>query len=348
MAWIKQSGNLRYVLAGYAGAGKTTLAKSLSKKIGGIMFLAYTGKAANVLREKGCDNVRTIHAAIYKKEGDDEDEPHFTLNLDSDLRRAKLVIVDEYSMLPVELRQDIEKLAKKVLYLGDPFQLPPVNGECDLQPDFFITEIHRQALDSPIIRYATDVREGRGLQFVTLPEFTYQPQGLIDAADYDNADQIIVGRNDTRRAWNARFRQKLGFSGTFPVKGDKLICTKNNKESGLFNGMIGYADKDAVQGDEHGDTLLLDFDGREELRVWAGPFRGEEKPLKRHLNAIDRFDYAYAITCHKSQGSEFGSVLIYDQPVGRTDRDRARWRYTAITRGKNKVTLVKPTQKVTR
>lgn len=348
---MKQSGNLRYVLAGYAGAGKTTLAKSLSKKIGGIMFLAYTGKAANVLREKGCENVRTIHSAIYRLEGEDEGEPHFTLNLDSDIKNAKLVIIDEYSMLPVELRQDIEKLARKVLYLGDPFQLPPVNGECDLQPDFFITEIHRQALDSPIIRYATDVREGRGLQFVSLPEFTYQPQAQIAPELYEQADQIIVGRNDTRRMWNARFRAKKGFdyNGEFPCMDDKLICIKNNKESGLFNGMIGVATDDAVTDGDH--IVMVDFsDGKlslKNVKAWAGVFRGEEQGAK-FTYGLDRFDYAYAITCHKSQGSEFDSVLIYDQPVGRTDRDRARWRYTAITRGKNKVTLVKPTQKVTR
>lgn len=355
--WVKNGEDQRFVLAGYAGAGKTTLARHIADVVGhdSTIFCAYTGKAANVLREKGCRKTSTIHGAIYKLEGDEEDcpyckgsgcpkcgrgQPQFCLNEDSDIRKAKLVIVDEYSMLPTDIREDLESFGTKILYLGDPFQLPPINGKCDLDPDFFIEEIHRQALESAIIRYATDVRQGKEIPFCAHPEFICAPKGKVSSEVYDQADQIIVGYNKTRLAWNNRFREKLGFEGIYPKKGDKIICTKNNREEGLFNGMIGIAEKDAEESDD--EEILLSFEDKINLQTWGGNFRGIEGMPPRHCARLNRFDYAYAITCHKSQGSEFDHVLVYSQPIGSDKTERARWLYTAITRGRSKVTLVKP------
>lgn len=331
----------RKVVAGYAGTGKTTFSKVLSRGLNEVFNLAYTGKAANVLREKGARNASTTHSAIYKLVSDDHElTPRFELDLDSPIRRADLVIVDEYSMLPAEIIHDLELLAKKVLYLGDPFQLPPVNGTCNLEPDFFMTEVHRQALDSPILKAANDVREGRRLQFQHTSEFIYNRRTAFHADDYEQAEQIIVGYNRTRRDWNFRFRQKLGFEGQeLPCAGDKLICIKNNRELGLFNGMIGKADTDAVKTSF--EELRLDFDGKRGLKVWDGTFKGRPQPVGRN-RALDQFDYGYAITCHKAQGSEFENVLIYNQPIGGDKLERSRWLYTAITRGKKIVKLVEP------
>lgn len=343
MKWYEAEGVKRFVLAGFAGTGKTTLSKEIADKIEGVYFVAYTGKAANVLREKGCRPASTIHSALYTLVSQPDEEPRFTLDIEgSPLRKARLVIVDEYSMLPAEIRADIESVADKVLYLGDPFQLPPVQGECDLSPDYFLTEIHRQALESHIIKYATDVREGRALSFCKHDDFIYQPRSFFDAEDYEAADQIIVGLNKTRKAWNERFREKLGFAGfKLPQRGDKLICLKNNREKGLFNGMIGEAFSDARQVSFQ--EIKLDFDADRkfhELSVWDGTFKDRDKPAGKDVR-LDRFDYAYAITCHKSQGSEYDNVLIFNQPFGDAVEKR-RWQYTAITRGKNMVRLVQP------
>jgi exodeoxyribonuclease-5 len=340
MLWHK-SKNKRFVLAGYAGVGKTTLARKIADAIDGgeVIFCAYTGKAANVLREKGCKNSSTVHGAIYRLVDEDAGKPYFELDQDSKVKNAALVIVDEYSMLPSEIIDDIESLAKKVLYLGDPFQLPPVQGECSLQPDFFMEEIHRQALESPIIRFATDVRLGKTLKHCDLPGFLYQPRRLVPSALYFEADQVICGINKTRMAWNQRFRDRLGRVGKLPVKGDKLICTKNNRELGLFNGMIGEAGEESLPcGDQ---KIFIHFDGMRDIETWDGPFMGREKP-EMHHNVLNRFDYGYVITAHKSQGSEFDHVLIYNQPIGRDEVERRRWKYTAISRGKNRVTLVDP------
>lgn len=337
--WLKTD-QKRFVLAGYAGTGKSTLAKMLSEDYN-THYCAYTGKAANVLREKGND-ASTIHAALYKLiSDDDEAEPRYALDDDSFIKNKELVIVDEYSMLPQEIIDDIESLAKKVLYLGDPFQLPPVQGECGLKPDYFLEEIHRQALESNIIRYATDVREGRALEFCKHDDFIYQPKKAFTSEDYESAEQIIVGYNKTRISWNDRFREKLGFEGLpLPQQGDKLICTKNNHVRGLFNGMIGEAASDARQVSFQ--ELRLDFEAHKGLKVWDGAFKKREGLPKGYEKILDRFDYAYAITCHKSQGSEFDDVLVYNEPIGKEAIERRRWIYTALSRGKKKVSLVQP------
>jgi len=378
MAWHKTK-EKRFVLAGYAGAGKTTLAKQIADEIGhnGTIFCAYTGKAANVLREKECMNAGTIHSYLYSLTDHDREamkilneemhrmlkmgdtatanriseqvaemranyrKPKYDLNMQSKLADAKLVIVDEYSMLSEELIKHIELVAKKVLYIGDPFQLPPVKGECSLQPDYFITEIHRQALDSPIIRYSKMVREGETISFCSEGEFEYGPQQNFGAEIYSDADQVIVGMNKTRMEWNKRFRDLAGHEG-LPRAGEKMICLKNSPVNGLFNGMIGYAASDARP--KRSEHYILDFDDNAGLNVYAGDINGtgdKYDGYNPYHRTLDRFDFGYAITAHKSQGSEFDKVVIYNQPIGR-GVEAQRWLYTSLTRAKKKCILVQP------
>lgn len=361
--WYDNSDEKRYVLAGYAGAGKTTLAKTIAKMLrdtnNSVRFCAYTGKAANVLREKGCDPASTIHRAIYKLidgpkmikvNGEWVPDPasskklQFSLDPDSPLGRIGLTIVDEYSMLSEKLINDIESVARRVLYLGDPFQLPPVQGECSLKPDLFLDEVHRQALDNPIIRHATNIRTGVSLKHCDEGDFFYGYTSKVAPETYMEADQLIVGRNKTRRLWNMRYRTRLGYKWGFPEPGDKIICLKNNNDIGIFNGMIGTAKKQADF--IHRDIFTLDFDTGDDLvmeglKTWAGDIRGDD-PANYPGRELNRFDFAYAITCHKSQGSEFDKVLVYNEPVGKSEVEKRRWLYTAITRAKSKVTLVDP------
>jgi len=339
MSWFKDPYAQTYALAGYAGTGKSTLAKMIAAECGRTVYLAYTGKAANVLRDKGCANVSTIHAAIYDYVGDDESGNPMFENGGSgvDLRKADLVIVDEFSMLPRELVRDLEASgAKKILYLGDPFQLPPVNGECPIKANYFLEEIHRQALDSPILRAATKVRQGEALSFVDDGDFKYLPKKQTDRSLYLNADQVICGKNWTRRSYNASFRKFLGFSGDLPQKGEKMICLKNNKADFVYNGMIGVLDEDAREG--LAETYHITMGPLKALRTWNGDVLGKEAP-KGLPYTMNRFDYGYTITAHKSQGSEFNNVVVLNEPVGR-GVDAQKWLYTAITRAAKQCTLV--------
>lgn len=380
MAWHKGP-EQEYVVGGYAGAGKTTIAKVIAEAIGAdnTIFCAFTGKAANVLREKGCSNAGTCHSYLYSLLDHDREvikqleadietarkgqnftrmdallmmleekrlayrRPKFELNPESPLKYAKLVIVDEFSMLSEELITDLRKTAKKILYLGDPFQLPPVQGQCILTPTAFLTEIHRQALESPIIRAATDVREGRALKFCNEPGFRYQPKRAIAPEEYAMATQIIVGKNNTRQMWNQRFREKKGLEAMdLPRAAEKMICLKNEPALGLFNGMIGYAQTNARN--PVGERYTLDFEDNLGLPVFLGDIRGDSGKYDGYNSEhrkLQRFDFAYAITCHKSQGSEFDDVLVYNEPIGRGEEGR-RWLYTAITRAVNRCVLVEP------
>jgi exodeoxyribonuclease-5 len=344
MKWRKTN-EKHFVLAGYAGTGKTTLAKYIAAAMGeeNVIFCSYTGKAANVLREKGCRKTGTIHSFLYKLIDDMDGKPRFKLNRMSDLASIPLVVIDEYSMLNHEIISDIHTLAKKVLYLGDPFQLPPVSGQSVLEPNHFITEIHRQALDSPIIRAATKIRNMEQLAYCDDGEFVFQPKVKLGVENWMQADQTIVGYNNTRREWNKKFRRLRGFGDApddLAVHGEKIICLKNSREHGLFNGMIGTCGTPEIDGKGY---YSVDFKSEdmtyEGLPVWRGDMEGRvpDKSLPRHLQ---RFDHAGAITAHKSQGSEWDNVLVYNEPVGKEHIDKAKWTYTALTRGRKKVVLV--------
>ncbi len=367
-----------FVVAGYAGTGNTTLAKLIAGNKSGVVFCAYTGKAANVLREKGCEPAGTIHGFLYslsdrekaaiielqeklqeaisKGESkivaeitallEEKRKPKFSLNMESDLKYAKLVIVDEYSMLDEKIIADLRKVCKKILYLGDPYQLPPVSGkECAFKPDIFLTEIHRQALENPIIRASIDIREGRRLNYCATDQFTYAIKKHVAPEVFLNANQIIVGRNNTRQLWNKRFREIKGFAGAkFPMRGEKVICLKNNHVAGLYNGMIDIVVRDSVAFNGY-FNLYLNEAPSAFIQVWNGDILNSQEQYdytNQFHKSLERFDFAYAITCHKSQGSEFDNVLVYNEPIGKGE-ERVRWQYTAITRAKNKLTLVQPT-----
>ena len=346
MQWYKD-GDQHFVLSGYAGTGKTTLAKYIADVIGkdDVYFCAYTGKAANVLREKGCENAATIHSHVYRFLYDkDGKNPVFGFNHDSELRQAKLVIVDEYSMLNDTIIQDIHRLAKKVLYLGDPFQLPPVKDvRSMLEPDCFLEEVHRQALNSPILRAATDVRLGRNISIGDHGEFVYEKRGYLTNQMLLDADQVICGINRTRYSLNAHLRKLRGHSEfDFFTKDEKVMCLRNNRDNGLFNGMMGIC-RSCDDSNRNYVTIDFECDGHIYYELKVARCDVEKKPAEYDSRSrLERFDYGHVITCHKAQGSEFNSVVVIKEAFGDTLEDRRKWTYTALTRAKNKLILIEP------
>src|SRR5262249_29290736 len=206
---------------------------------GEVLFAAFTGKAALVVRRKGCRDASTIHSLIYRARERDEEKPLFELWHDSPVADAKLIVIDECSMVDEELGRDLLSFGTPVLVLGDPAQLPPVQGGgffTAQQPDAMLTEVHRQAFGDPIIRLSMEVRAGRALEpgsyglTEVVRRADFAPQRALDT------DQILVGRNATRRAFNARMRQRRGRTDPLPVADDKLVCLRNNRRKGLLNG----------------------------------------------------------------------------------------------------------------
>lgn len=353
-AWLRDRSSQVFYLAGFAGTGKTTLAKDLAGSVKGkVLFGAFTGKAAMVLQKKGCHGASTIHSMIYRADADEEGErggadPRFVLNLMSEVRTAGLVVIDECSMVDEALGRDLLSFGTKVLVLGDPAQLPPVNGEgffTSGAPDFMLTEVHRQAADNPIIRMSMTVREGGRLDYGDYGSSRVISHDQLGQKMVLGADQVLVGLNRTRETTNGKIRRLLGYEGTYPATGERLICLRNDKEKKLLNGGLWSAHK-IKDADQLGISMLVrseDFPSAAATSVYVLRefFTGHEKNVPwQKRRGTQEFTFGYAVTCHKAQGSQWDNVLIFDESATFRE-DAARWIYTAITRAAERVTIVK-------
>lgn len=396
--WAQGDGRKQiFRLFGYAGTGKTTLAIEIDETIAGgqALFASFTGKAALVMRKKGCHGAQTLHSLIYKprrqyREDSEEDVakgvdsnrdvPLWQINPDSPLRGARLLIIDECSMVDETLARDVLSFGTPVLVLGDPAQLPPPGGTGyfteNCEPDVMLTEIHRQAADNPIIRIATDIRTGKRISIGNHAGATPKegvwiiPRDRLQSSTELGADQILCGKNATRVTLNKRLREALRTAGRLPagdhlpVVGDRVICLKNKRQKGLLNGAMwnvtGLRDrsygakKPGKNSVSYFDAVSIDQGFSTDIAVphdfwfWNGtqPELNERlKDQKLTRGLYDEFDYAYAITCHKSQGSQWDKVLVFDESAvfGRSEETEdipARWLYTAATRAATALIIV--------
>jgi len=353
VAWASAEGGSQvHRIFGYAGTGKTTLAKEIAARLDDdVKYGAFTGKAASVMRRKGCKDASTLHSLIYKLKDDSEDDgPTFELDPASELRKAKLAIIDEVSMVDEKLGRDLLSFGVKLLVLGDPAQLPPIKDTGFFitgDPDTMLTEVHRQARDNPIIRLSMDIREGRALapgdygKVKVLERATLPPEGVKETVM--GADQVICGLNRTRIAYNKRMRENLGRISAYPVFGDKLICLRNDRIKGIFNGSL-WEVKDVKRKKGVCHLLLEDIEGdrprSKGVKVRDEFFDGREAGLEwNDKRGTQEFTYGYALTCHKSQGSQWDNVVVFDESRAFRE-DAAKWAYTAATRAAETLTWV--------
>src|SRR3954467_1077513 len=337
-------------LFGYAGTGGTTLARHIADGVDGeVKFAAFTGKAALVMRNKGCDNASTIHSLIYRARESGVEQPSFELWDDAPASKAKLIVIDECSMVDAELGRDLMSFDCPLLVLGDPAQLPPIAGGgyfTNAEPDAMLTEVHRQAQNDPIVRMSMDIREGRGLEIGRYGHSEVVSRAELDPARVLEADQVLVGRNATRRAYNGRMRQKQNIEDPFPVAGDKLVCLRNNRKKGLFNGGL-WRVKSRTQPRSKSKILTMRLSPDEEfghkvtkVSVRQDCFEGGIEGITwDQRKPYDEFDYGYVLTVHKSQGSQWDDVVLFDESFAFQD-SRARWLYTGITRAAKRLSVV--------
>ena len=408
-----------FLLFGYAGTGKTTLAKELTQLLGlemfvdpkseeekkenqreggsqyaaqeAIIYCAFTGKAALVLRRKGLTSAYTIHQTIYGRpfidemladqlrekievmeaRGGDPDlastrrelskvlQPSFSMSTTASRgSAASLIVVDECSMVTEQLYRDLLSLKKPIIFMGDPAQLPPVGksaGLIDRRPNVMLTEIHRQAADNPILILATSLRQNSALPQIFDPNLVVT-RDQIEPKEMLDFDQVIIGYHNTRRRLNNQMRRLKGFDVLPEGNGEKLINLKNQHDIGIMNGeMVQLKEVDPkkalyffqakLANFETGD-LLISPAGRETHLVYDGYFYDTEKFQEGRIDRDWRkrqdsteLDWGYAITCHKSQGSEWDTVFIHDDGFGRSEEDRRRWLYTALTRARSKAMI---------
>lgn len=337
--------NQFFKLFGYAGSGKTTLANTIAAELTGktVFFCAYTGKAAQVLRRKTGRHATTIHQLIYSLKGQDEHgAPIFGLAEDSAAGKACLLVVDECSMINKEIMDDLLSWNVPVLALGDPAQLPPIKGEPFFQsyPDAMLESIHRQAEGNPILKMAQDIRNGIKVDRSPNDKVAwFKPGEDIPDDTLLNADQVLCGKNETRFKLNKWFREKQGYTLNQPMPGEKVVCLKNNHDLGIFNGetftvvsceskgLFGYRMRVV---DERNNTHTVLADPR--------PFKGEQVQWSREY---DLFDYGYALTVNKAQGSEWDNVILWDDKIRARDAAfRRQWLYTAVTRAADRLTVI--------
>lgn len=322
---------------GFAGTGKTTLITYLAEELPNFAICAFTGKAANVLRKKGLNEARTIHSLIYKPV-ETKHHVHWELKgfweLDVDG-----FIVDEASMISKEIYEDLLSFDKPIIFVGDHGQLEPVGQDVFLMknPDFKLEQIHRNA--GEIAHFANWLREGNpAIGFQNHPLHKGKVKFLTN---YEavllllNTDQIICAFNKTRVSLNRQVRQIKGF-GEMPQIGDKVMCLRNNRQNGLFNGMQGiiksvhYTKKPKMTFESDLENYKIKFD--------INQFNKEKYDFSSHRDDPDPFDFAYAITCHKAQGDEWNRVMVFEQYCSKWDH--RRWTYTAASRAMEEVLWV--------
>lgn len=386
--WFFHSEKQFFVLAGYAGTGKTTLLKHTVTEVLNLVpdesaaFVTPTGKAATVLIRSGIPAC-TLHKLIYQSLTEEQEvdvngkkitvEKLFFKRRDSIEKRIKLIVLDEASMVSDETLYDLSGFGIKLLICGDNAQLPPVEGLNGFlkTPDFTLKTIVRQQQGNPIIELAALAREGKYIPYgnyggcVTVTsKRLFNGDKRIKALF--KADQIICGINKTRVQLNEEIRKLLG-RGPFPESGEKLICTQNNWETyidaemrfNLVNGIIGeiyspfYLNGQSIGFTMFKPDFLEDF-CPEALPFDTGIFEDGYYRYKRGdyfekfdengeaagAFTLNRFEYGYCISCHKAQGSEFDNVIVFDESYAFKE-DKNRWLYTAITRAKKKLIILR-------
>ncbi|KQT19590.1 ATP-binding protein [Methylobacterium sp. Leaf399] len=350
-AWRKGGGAQVFRLFGYAGTGKTTLARRIADDVdGAVVFGAFTGKAASVMRARGCHDAATIHSLIYRTKETEDGGPAFTLNRAGPVAKADLVVIDECSMVDSDLGNDLLSFDKPVLVLGDPAQLPPVRGGgffTEAEPDVMLTDVHRQAADDPIVRMAMTVREGGRLTIGTYGLSRVVSRREIDPTLVLEADQVLVGMNKTRRLYNNRLRELAGHTDPMPAVGEKLVCLRNDRTKGLLNGSTWTVH--ALRGAARPDAIRLDVVPEDDpalrrrpidITVLRAIIAGSEEEIPFALKReTDEFTYGYALTVHKAQGSQWDDVVLFDESFAFREH-RARWLYTGLTRAARAITVV--------
>ena len=272
------------VIAGYAGAGKSTLVrfiieelKTYGVKETDVCFACFTGKAAQVLLKKGNKNVITLHKLLYKSI---PKESGGFVRIPNPSIPYKIVVVDEVSMAPKTLMDLLFKHDVYVICLGDPFQLPPVDKKEDNHlldaPHIFLDEIMRQAQESEIIQLSMAIRENRPIEVFQGKEVQILNKEELNTGMLTWADQILVATNATRVSINTQMRKLLNF-GEQPQDGDKIICLRNywdcfsDNEEPLVNGTIGIL-KNSFLTKRYLPRIVKSTDGLSHIDLIMGDF----------------------------------------------------------------------------
>ena len=377
--WFYNSSEQVFQFSGAAGTGKSTVIQAAIKAIGlqanEVAPMSYIGAAAIIMRTKGLWNARTIHSWLYEpfyKDGEYDAYMNRPKKILSFKRKPlpdeiRLVVVDEAGAVPIKLKPEIEGEGRKVLACGDVHQLPPVGNP---NPAYlrtgkieYLTQIMRQASGSSIPYFANDLLHGlrpRHGMYGKNVAVLYDNEIDNNLPLIANQDVILAPSNKTRNEFNDGIRKCiLGYESKFPYHGERLVCRKNNWNIevdgiGLANGLIGkVANYPSVQGFD-GKTFSIDFHPNlingtfRDVRVNYEFFMTRDQKIKKEIrdnpySEGENFEYAYALTVHCAQGSQYDHGIYIQESLPNTRDENLN--YTAVTRFSNYCIYVIPARR---
>ncbi|MGL5751124.1 MAG: ATP-dependent DNA helicase [Paraclostridium sp.] len=379
--WYFNSPEQVFQYVGLAGTGKSVVLNEIIRRLGipleRIAPMAYIGQAAIVMRLKGLYNAKTIHSQLFNPvEGYKLDEfgnimmdkylnkPMVELKFEpKDLDNIDLIVIDEAGSVPYELKYEIESRGKKIIATGDLGQLPPVTGN----PAYLyngkvheLTEIMRQSDNSGILHIAHRARQGLPIHTGYYGDCMVITESELNDYMISKSDIIICGKNATRDTFNKRVRHNiLGINTDIPGHNERLICRKNNWniESGginLANGLIGRVTNFPGVDGFDGKTYKVDFqpilakeshfkDVYCDYNYLIAPHHMKDQLKKSKYSIGEKFEFAYAITSHLSQGGEFRNGIYYEEYLRKDIQNNLN--YTGITRFKQGMIYVKKDKK---
>ena len=377
--WFKYESKQLFEIDGKAGTGKSFLIgailKALNLNQNEYYAMAYTGQASIIMRTRGFTTARSIHSTLYEivedKEANETNKRYgikgrrktFRLRKYID-KSIKLFFIDEAYMVPEKIVKDILSFGVKVLVCGDQHQLPPINSEPVFLTGYgvhHLTQYMRQSAKSAIVYLADRASQGLPISCGNYNNevLVIKEDDFIDDMIYF-ADSICCGTNITRTRMNNYVRQMAGYYGPVPTYGERVICRKNNwdiEQDGivLTNGLSGHVVSPIFPSNYNDklDVYYMDFKPDIANTIFYGlevnnKFLLANLPQKREMinPRYDMkyklhgnfFEFAYCITAHLAQGAEYQNGIVIEDYLR---QDQNQFMYTAITRFKHKLIIIK-------
>lgn len=357
------------IISGYAGTGKTYLLSQLLKLIRGKIkykCCSFTGKAVNILKEKGIDNTSTLHSLIYKPIENSKGEI-IDFEFDGSIREnLDVLIIDEYSMLKEEYLNDLLLLDIPIIFFGDFFQLPPIEENTNRlfkESHIVLKEIQRNS--GPLVKYATQIRNNEQLPFKRF--FEKDDNGVFFGITFKEDernwfcrllefDKIICGTNRLKNSLNAKIRKELKLEGELPHINETIMCIKNIRDDKnrliIANGEEVKVKEINISNeilDGHRNAIMKVENKEKEnflLRVSLEKFYNPETDIRKckenykEFKQLNFFDFSYAVTAHKMQGDQSPKVLVLGFDMVWMKDDYPNIIYSAITRAEKGCLLV--------
>ena len=378
--WYRNSSEQVFEIEGAAGTGKSVLIYEILKALGLKSFqympMAYTGQASIVMRSKGFTTARSIHSSLYEVvDVYDNENMNTQFGLPSKHKEFRLrqyidpmvdlFFIDEAYMVPDYMVKDIKSFGKKIIVCGDSHQLPPIGGKPGFLTGYGVhrlTQLMRQAENDPIVYLAM-----RAMQGLPIHEGMYGNNVLVINDDefvpqmIGFANAIVCGTNRTKDTLNKYVRQVAGFNSDLPRFGERVICKNNNWQCvqdgiALANGLCGTVVSQPDASSYNGKTFDIHF--KPDLantvfynvpvnyEYFTGDYETRQDMKSMHgrkYSVGELFEYAYALTTHVSQGSEYNNMIYIEEFMRPQIQNQLN--YTGITRAKHGLIYMKKRNK---